>query len=148
MILQKLGGDYHLVIETPEDFAGIGHLDEAHWMATSAPVAGFMCDKAFLDYLDFDGDGWIRTDELVTAQEWVFRVLSDRTGLLNHDPVLTLSSLNSADTDGQAIGAAAKLILDNLGKGNSPTVTLEDVQNRREIMAHGSCNGDGVIPPS
>ena len=47
----KLGGGF------ADDLAGALDLDEAHWVATSAPVRMIRGDTTFLSLVDMDQDG-------------------------------------------------------------------------------------------
>ncbi len=146
MQIQKTGGDYQLTIEQPDDLANIGELDPAHWMATSAPCGSFTCDQSFLDYLDSDGNGKVRSNEVCDAQAWLFRMLCDRSRLVKGSDVLRLDAIDCSHADGRALRAAAERILANIGAGGGDEITLAQVRNRRRIVAAGTCNGDGVIP--
>lgn len=52
MTFSRYGCSYHLRIETSEDLQRAVELDEAHWVATNAPISTINCDEAFLKVLD------------------------------------------------------------------------------------------------
>ena len=146
MILQKLGGDYQLLIRNPEDLEAIDKLDEAHWMVTSAPCESFSCDPAFLKYLDRDGDGRIVSNDLKAAVQWLFSMLADRDSIASPTSAVKINHINTTHEDGKALRAAAERILSNLRLCETDEISLENVQNRRKILSMGAQNGDGVIP--
>ena len=146
LVFQKLGGKYQLVIEKPEDLENICEVDEAHWAATGAPCESFTCDPVFLKYLDSDSNGRIRTDEIRLAQHWLFKMLSDRSGITAKSSSLRLNAIDVSHGEGAAIHSAAKLILANLGLSGTPEISIEQVRARQDFLSAGSCNGDGIIP--
>lgn len=147
MVLQRLGGSYQLVLDTPEDLAQIGKLDEARWFATSVPIETLSCDEAFLRFVDRDKNGRIRVDELIAAQEWLFRMLADGSRLAQMTDSLALEAIDTRHDEGKTLRSAAALILSNLGAADAREITLAQVRNRQQTMARAEANGDGVIPP-
>ncbi len=148
MILQKLGSTYQLSLDTPEDLEQITRLDEALWAIASAPCENFTCDPAFLRYIDIDGNGRIRTDEVRKAWEWMSSVLSDKSALGSHDKILKLDSINTDVPAGREIRGAAERVLHNLKIEDVKQISLAQIRNRKEILSKADCNGDGVIPPT
>ncbi len=145
--LQKLGGSYMLVVEKPGDLAHLEYFDEALWMATGIPIDTLTCDRAFLEYMDSDENGRIRTDEIRGAYHWLVRMLADRGRLAEKTSVLRLEAIDGSHDEGEKLRAAAKRILANLGKAEAEEISLEEVRNRQAIMSGATTNGDGVIPP-
>jgi hypothetical protein len=146
MKLQKLGGSYQLVVDSPADLEHIQKLDEALWMATSMPIDTLTCDPVFLDFVDYDDNGRVRTDEIREAQRWLFRMLADRSAVGSKDTSLRLETIDASHDDGKALAAAAKRILSNIGTPNATEISLEQIRDRKTIMSGATTNGDGVIP--
>ena len=67
----KYGKIHQLVIETPDDLEALLGLDEALWVATSAPIDAFRCDADFLAYVDTDRNGRVYTNEVKEAVRWL-----------------------------------------------------------------------------
>ncbi len=87
-VVQRYGRASQLRVETEED---VEHLDEFgmyHWIATSAPVAAFHCDPRFLSFLDYDGNGRIRSDEVIRTIRWIFKVLKSRSRLVKREGLI------------------------------------------------------------
>ena len=133
-------------IRTAEELKKFCALEESLWTATSSSIENFTCDKTFLKYLDSDKNGRIRTDELVQAQKWTLEILSDLSRLEDRNGILRIDTINSSVPEGATLKAASERILSNLGKSESPEISLEDVRNRQKIVSAGISNGDGVIP--
>ena len=57
--------------ENGEDIANLSNLDRKHWLALSMPVAGVRFDQRMLKLLDSDGDGRVRTPEVLAAIEFL-----------------------------------------------------------------------------
>ncbi|MBQ6137245.1 MAG: hypothetical protein IJI73_07725, partial [Kiritimatiellae bacterium] len=58
-------------IESGEDIANLAELDRKHWLAISMPTKGVRFDQRMLELMDTDGDGRIRTPEVVAAVEFL-----------------------------------------------------------------------------
>ena len=81
MAFQRIGRSYHLLIRTPEDLRAILALDEAHWVATAAPIETINCDRTFLELVDTDHNGRILCYEIKNAIDWLLRILRDPSGV-------------------------------------------------------------------
>lgn len=147
-LFSNYGGSYQLTIKTPEDLKKILNLDEALWAATSIPINILNADKKFLEYLDTDNNGRIRTDEIKGAVRWLFSVLKDCSHLSEETEILLLNSINTDIPGGKILKDTAKILLSNLNeKNNTDRITLTQVRNLQGIMAGSTTNGDGVITP-
>jgi len=146
ILFRKIGGTHQLSIDTPEDSRAILELDEALWMCVSAPAGSFICDPAFLKYLDTDGNGRIRADELRKGLSWLFDVLADTSALSDSSPEITLSAIDASKPPGDGVKTSAERVLSNIKAEDSSKITLEQTRSRQSILASGECNGDGVIP--
>ena len=146
MIFRKLGGRYQFMIDTPEDLKSILKLDEALWMCTGAPIDSFTCDPAFLNHIDSDINGRVRTDEVKKAVAWAIKVLSDLNVLSSNFDEFPLNAINTSNDAGKQLRSSAELILSNIGIKEKETIKLEHTRSRKDILSSGECNGDGVIP--
>ena len=57
--------------ENGEDIANLAALDRKHWLAMSMPVKSVRFDRRMLELMDTDGDGRIRTPEVIAAVEFL-----------------------------------------------------------------------------
>jgi len=58
-------------LESGEDIAHLADLDRKHWLAISMPTTGVRFDERTLKLMDTDGDGRIRTPEVLAAIEFL-----------------------------------------------------------------------------
>ena len=89
MNYQRVAGAKQLQVKVKEDLDNILKLDEAHWALTSIPVEAVCANQTFLDFLDSDHNGIIRTDELQNAVRFVLSSYKDFPHCL---PVMKLCS--------------------------------------------------------
>ncbi len=139
----NVGGTLRVRIAKGEDIAHLDELDPKMWTVLSCPVKGLEIDEKSLAYIDVDGDGKIRVNDVVTTSKWI-------TGLLRN-PDLLLEGSDSIDVDhfaetadGAKIKASAKQILSNLGKEGN-VISLADTADVAAIFAKTRFNGDGVV---
>jgi hypothetical protein len=116
---QAFGRTLHLRIRSAADLAAAASLDEAHWVATSAPVASFHGDGEWLRLIDADGDGKITCRELRQAIHWLLEVLEDHAGIDAASETLDLSAVSTASPEGGRILEAAGKVLERVGRAGS-----------------------------
>lgn len=143
----KIGGVTRVSVETGEDIAHLGELDEKLWTVLSCPVKGLEFDEKTLAMLDSDGDGKIRVNEIVAASKWLTKVLKTPDSLLKGASEMPLADLNEADEDGAKLLSSAKQILANLGL-EKDTISVADASDSVAIFAKTKFNGDGIITPA
>ena len=128
----SLGGTTRVNIASGADIAHLRDLDEKMWTVLSCPVKGLEMDERTLDLIDYDRDGKIRVDEVVTAAEWLCSVLKDpNTILLGHD-FIDLADFNIDNEDGAKLVECAKQVLKIMGL-NKTTISLAELE---EFLAH------------
>ena len=104
----SVGGQVRVKIQSGKDIAHLGELDRKLWTVLSCPVTGLEFDEATLRYLDTDGDGKIRVDEVIAAAQWLTKVLTDPDLLLKGESVIPLSAFNTEDEEGATLQGSAK----------------------------------------
>lgn len=144
----RLGGFNQVVLHKADDIRYLHQLDPKLWVSLACPTTGLYFDKQTLKYLDRDGDGRIRLPEVIQVTNWVSRVLHNPGLILEPKDTIRLADLNTDDTDGAAIHAAALRLLELLGKADAGEISLADVTNQQNILANARFNGDGIITPS
>ena len=143
----RAGGVDQVVLATAADLANLHTLDQKLWVALACPVLGLEFDARTLALLDADGDGRIRPPDVLAAIAWLKEVLLDLGDVFKPADEIALTSI-SAETDaGKSVGAGARLILENLGKGKSKTISLADVSDTEKIFVSTKLNGDGIVLP-
>lgn len=142
------GGAYQLRINTIEDLDYLDELDEAFWLATSAPIHQLRCDPVALEMLDYNKNGRIICREIRRTHRWLRGVLRRTAGIDQRQETLILEDINPDDSEGQGLLTAARRVLENLDKSGSEAISLADVRANEAILAKGDRNGDGIIPPN
>ncbi|MHC4563089.1 MAG: hypothetical protein ACYS8X_09990 [Planctomycetota bacterium] len=147
LAFRRYGRSLHPVIKTAADLAAAVELDEAHWVATAAPIHTLNADLALLKYLDADANGRIMCWEMRHAAGWLLEVLADHGGVNRGESALALESLNTDTPDGQAIATAARKMLTRMGKADTDALTLEQVRQIESEVAGSSVSEAGVVLP-
>ncbi len=143
----RTGKTLQLRIASAEDLLGATELDEAHWVATNAPVDTIHCDLTFLRLIDADGNGRITCHELTAAIGWLMRLLKDRSGLEQTSRTLCLAAINTTISEGQTIVATMGKILQRLGRSDSDSISLEQVRQVKAEMEALPVSEAGVVLP-
>ena len=73
-------------LESGEDVGNLANLDRKHWLAISMPVAGVRFDSRMLRFMDSDGDGRIRTPEVLAAIDFLKSRNVDLDSLFKNSP--------------------------------------------------------------
>ncbi len=144
----RAGGFDQVMIESGADVLAIPELDQKLWLALACPTRGIEFDERTLDIVDHDKDGRIRAPEIKEAINWMGSVLHDPDQLMKGSSSLPLSAISPGKDNGKQVLASAKQILRNLGKGDSKSITIEDVTDTAAIFAETQFNGDGIVPAS
>ena len=129
----SIGGVTRVSIESGDDIAHLGELDEKMWTVLSCPVKGLEFDERTLTLMDSDHDGRIRVQEVIAAAQWLCRVLVDANLLRQGAAELALSDINIEDADGKELREMAKHILETLEKSCN-TLTIADLDEYRKIV--------------
>lgn len=140
----NVGGVPRVNIETGEDIAHLGELDQKMWTVLSCPTKGLEIDEKTLQQIDADGDGKIRVNEVVDAAEWITKALKNPDLLLQQSDTLSLNDINQDSEEGKNLYNSAKQILSNLGL-EKDSISIADTSDSIAIFAKTKFNGDGVI---
>ena len=148
LTFRRTGRTFQYRIESAEDLLGILEVDEAHWVAVSAPVTAFSCDPELLRHLDRDRDERIRCDDLQEAVRWLFGILRDAAGVSACSDTLRIDALNPDVPDGASIATAARRMLDRLGLAGGDAVSLAQVREMRTGAEKAAVSEAGVVLPA
>ncbi len=140
---ENVGGTLRVKIAKGEDIAHLDELDPKMWTVLSCPVKGLEIDEKSLAYMDCDGDGKIRVNDVVTTAKWITGLLKNSDLLLGGNDSIDVEQFSEA-ADGAKLKASAKQILENLGKEGT-SVSLADTADVAAIFAKTRFNGDGVV---
>jgi hypothetical protein len=145
-LFNKLGDSYHFRIENQHDLAKVLDLDEALWIATTAPSSTLKTDAAFLEHLDSDQDKRIRAEEIKDGIRYLFEQLSDHSSIRENNTSLPLSAVNENSEIGRRIRGSAEKILKRLEQAPT-TITLDQVRTIKQEVLEGGLDQAGVVLP-
>ncbi len=143
---QRFGRTNHLRIDSWQDLEAVLELDEALWVATTAPTATINCDPVFLDMMDTDRDGRLRADEIKAAIRFLFENLSDRSGITPGNTRLELGAVEGESETGARIRTSAGKILRRSGS-TADSITLEEVRAIKTEVQQGGLDEAGIVLP-
>ncbi len=127
-------------------FRNLRELPNENWAVLSCPTTGLDFDSKTLAFIDGNGDGHIRIEEVLGALAWLEPRLADLGELQGGTDTVKLASF--ADTaEGKALKEAAKAVLERVGKADSDSISLADVMSRQATFKAAPFNGDGVLVP-
>lgn len=129
----SIGGVTRVSIETGEDIAHLHELDGKLWTVLSCPVKGLEFDERTLSLMDTDADGKIRMHEVVEASQWLCRVLTRPSLLLDGKSELQLADINVENDDGHALRDMAQHVLERLGQSRL-TISIDDLDAYRKVV--------------
>jgi hypothetical protein len=140
----RSGGFDQARLDTAADLLALGELDQKLWVALSCPVGSVAFPAATLAALDTDADGHVRAAEVVAAAAWLKLRLADPSVLEKGSDRVPLGAL-AGSPEGQALRAAARRVLQALGKTEANEVELNDLADRSLIFGPGQIHGNGVV---
>ena len=143
-VFENIGGSLRVKISSGADIAHLGELDPKMWTVLSCPVQGLEIDEKSLSYVDMDGDGKIRINDVIKTASWITGALLDQDSILAGKDSIELGKFNKEDASGAKLEASARQILANLGK-EGETISIADTADIAAIFAKTRFNGDGVI---
>ena len=144
---RMIGGGLQLQISKAEDIANVLLLDDALWAMTSVDTDSLRFDRRFLEFVDSDHDGKIRSNEIRDALRFVLENFRDLDGVVRGEEYLSVSSLNP-DAPGMAeVIKCAGLLLAGCGKAPDLPLSADDIRESRIVTSFTDRNGDGVIAP-
>lgn len=144
----RIGGLDQVSLDNAEDLKHLGELDQKLWVALSCPTKGLELDEKTLALIDSDKDGRIRAPELIAAVDWTLKHLRDASEILKGGESLALEAIDPGTAEGAAVLAAARRILEGLGKAGANCISISDTTDTTKLFSATRFNGDGVVPPA
>ena len=141
---ENIGGSARVRIKSGDDIAHIAELDPKMWTVLSCPTTGLEIDDKSLKYMDCDGDGKLRINDVISVSQWIMPILKDKDLILKGEDSIDINQINADDANGKKLYSSAKQILENLGKEGS-LISLADTADITAIFAKTRFNGDGII---
>ena len=143
---ERFGAAYHLKIADTRDLEAVLDLDEAHWVATTAPAATLNCDPVFLQLIDTDNDGRLRAEEIKDAIRFLFEQLPNKNGIVPGNTRLDLKAVNRHSEIGGRIYNSATKIRNRLALPED-AVTLAQVRTIEIEVLEGGLDKAGIVLP-
>ncbi len=140
----NVGGVPRVNITSGADIEHLGELDPKLWTVLSCPVKGLEIPDKSLGFIDADGDGRIRINDVVATAKWLTKFLKNTDLILQGKDSIDMEQIDTATPEGAKLYASAKQILANLGKEGS-VVSVADTADVAAIFAKTRFNGDGII---
>jgi len=140
----NIGGSARVRINSGDDIAHLAELDPKMWTVLSCPTTGLEIDDKSLKYMDCDGDGKLRVNDVIAVSQWITSVLKDNDLILKGADSKDINFINTEDANGKKLYSSAKQILENLGKEGT-VISLADTADITAIFAKTRFNGDGII---
>ena len=146
IVLERYGRSLHLRIRSAEDLRAALELDEAHWVATGAPVEMFHADGTFLALLDADGTGRILCHEVRRMISFALAALADHTPIDKRSAGLDPATL--ADTpEGRQVALAAEDIRERWGTPGEGGLTIDHIREVKRQTEAMPVSEAGVVLP-
>jgi len=143
-IFLKLGESHHFKIDNHSDLEALLELDEALWVATTAPCSTLKTDPVFLTLLDADHDGRLRAEEIKDGIRHLFSHLTEVSAITPGNDELTLSSINTGTELGQRIRTSADKVLKRLNS-KLDQVSLQQVRAVQQEVLQGGLDQAGIV---
>ncbi len=138
------GDSYHFRIDDHHDLKAVLELDEALWIATTAPCSTIRTDETFLELLDGDRDGRLRAEEIKDGIRFLFANLIEYAGIRPDNDTLVLAHISPETEAGRRIRSSAEKVLKRL---DAPveTIGLEQVRQIKQEVLHGGLDQAGIV---
>lgn len=145
ILFRHVGSCRQPSIKCADDMQKILNLDSALWAVNSMPVDSVVVDPEFLKFIDTDGNGRIRPDELRSALEWLLSVLKDHSGIDEGSDILKIDAFNDEHPESTMLKSSFRLVLSNMNLCDRTTISLAELRNTASIIGAGNSNGDGIV---
>ena len=141
---ENIGGSSRVKITSGEDIAHLSELDPKMWTVLSCPINGLEIDAKSLTYMDCDGDGKIRVNDVICTSKWVTGLLMNADLIMESKDSIDIEQIDQSTDAGKKLYSSAKQILTNLGKEGT-VISIADTADNAAIFAATKFNGDGII---
>ncbi|HID69223.1 MAG TPA: hypothetical protein EYP35_01905 [Desulfobacterales bacterium] len=141
---ENFGSSLHFKINDYCDLEAVLELDEALWIATTAPVSTLKIDPAFLHLLDTDDDTRLRAEEIKNGIRFLQKHLVDYSGIQENNLTLSLTAINTKTELGERIHSSALKVLSRL-KVAPESVKLNQIRTVKKEVLEGGLDQAGIV---
>ena len=111
-------------IDSAADLEHLHELDQKLWSVLGCPTSGLEFDTRTLQMLDSDGDGQIRSPEIIAATRWITTVLKDASLLFTPGDSVPLDAIDTSNPEGAKLASSARQIITYLGLGERKDISV------------------------
>ena len=140
----RVGGAKQAAAGSFRDLAPLIELDDALWASTGINLTALRLEPRFLAFLDTDGNGRIRSDEVRAALRFLTANLADGSGVDAASPKLRLDAIAP---EAKAILDAARTVLADLGRPDDAEISAADIAESAKLRSGSSGKGNGAVDP-
>lgn len=144
---RREGRAWQLALDSLADLRHALDLDDALWVANSAPAATLATDPVFLKWLDADQDGRIRQDAVRAAIRWLLEHLHPEPLGRPGETTLALEAIRPDGAESKRLLTAARKVARRFGDAHAATVTLDQVREIIRQFEAGGLDRPGVVRP-
>lgn len=141
----KTGGFDQVRIDTAEDLLNIDKLDQKLWAALACPIDNVYFDTTTLKLIDSDGDKRIRANELVDAIKWTGNILKNPDEMLKCNDHISIEDIKDLTEEGRKLREMVRSSLKILGKEESGSISIKELNDLEKSFSSKTFNGDGII---
>ncbi|HEY0253499.1 MAG TPA: hypothetical protein VGC41_18320, partial [Kofleriaceae bacterium] len=123
-----------------KDLTSIAELDQKLWVALTMPTKGVDIDPVTLEMIDTDKDGRIHVHDIQREVQFIDKTFKDPD-----DVLLSEDEVDLTDIKDDAVVAAAKRMLKDLGKPDERTITVADTDQITKAFIDTKLNGDSIV---
>ncbi|MBQ7651494.1 MAG: hypothetical protein IJS15_11080, partial [Victivallales bacterium] len=146
MEFKRFGKSFQMKLENGVDLKEAMTLDEALWVALSAPKDAFQCDPSLVNFLDIDNDGRITAKDIRIAIKWLLDQLPEAEKITpDFDGNLKITDITDKTDEGKALIDSASWIVTEMGAKENGYITLKQVRDFLANVQMRDLNGDGVL---
>ena len=141
---ENFGSSLHFKIEDYRDLEAVLELDEALWIATTAPISTLKIDPVFLSLLDTDDDERLRAEEIKDGIRFLKKYLMDYSVVRENNLSLPLAAINKKTKLGEQIHSSALKVLSRLNV-TPESIKLDQVRTVKKEVLEGGLDQAGIV---
>jgi len=141
---ENFGSSLHFIIKDYYDLEAVLELDEALWIATTAPISTLKIDPVFLHLLDADDDERLRAEEIKDGIRFLQKYLVDYSEVRENNLSLRLTAINTKTELGERIHSSALKVLSRLNVAPE-SVKLDQIRTVKKEVLDGGLDQAGIV---
>lgn len=139
----RAGGVDQVSLRDQDDLRALATLDQKLWVALAMPVKDVDIDPKTLELIDTSHDRRIRVPDVLATIMWADLTFKDLDTVLAGTDKIELAQIKD-----EAVVAAAKRMLADLGRPDATAITVGDTVEITKVFESTVLNGDGIVIPA